>query len=262
MLCIVLIPAALVGWNSNLRHLSDWWKLVGDKAHRAGYDRFAGDSYSVRNQSLSNALHHLGNWADYKFGNGPYDLPFENEQTFVPDFITDKPAFEHMLLAIRLFVLGCVVWLGVRTAQTHEPLAIVAGFGLAAAATLIIAPIARAHYFVLLLPGSLFVPAWLLRAGRPQAARLLAWSPAVLTLVHYALMNVVGRVGLLGNGITIWYLAAVVLMLRTLGRPEAVVKPHASSRISPIAARRMADSPQLAGAGSQVNAASSQTPTL
>ena len=41
---IWLAPAALVGWQANLRHLGDWWELVGDKSQRQTYDRFAGDS--------------------------------------------------------------------------------------------------------------------------------------------------------------------------------------------------------------------------
>lgn len=220
VLAIFIVPAALVGWNANLRHLADWWELVGDKAHRPGYDRFAGDSYSVKNQSLSNALHHLGNWADYQFGTGPYDLPFENEKTFVPDFITDKPLFERLLLGIRLAIVGLAAWLAVRVARHNDPLAVAAVFGLAAAATLIVAPIARAHYFVLLLPGTLFVPALLLRAGRPRMAGLVAWMPAVLSLVHYAAMDIVGRVGLLGNGITLWYLIAVFGTLQCVSRRE------------------------------------------
>lgn len=223
LLAILIVPAALVGWNANLRHLGDWWELVGDKAHRPGYDRFAGDSYSMKNQSLSNALHHLGNWADYQFGSGPYDLPFENEKTFVPEFITDKPAFEHMLQVIRLAIVGVAGWLAVRTARQNDPLAVTAVFGLAAAATLIVAPIARAHYFVLLLPGTLFVPALLLREGRPRVAALVAWMPAVLSLVHYAAMDIVGRVGLLGNGITVWYLIAAWGTLGCIARSESRV---------------------------------------
>jgi hypothetical protein len=247
ILTVLILPAAIVGWRANLEHLDQWWQVVGNKAQDPKYDRFAGDSYSVRNQSLNNAMHHLGNWADYQFGTGPYDQPFEDEKTFVPDFITDKPAFELPLLAARIMIMAMAGWVCLRTTQRTEPLALAAGFGLAGVATLIAAPIARGHYFVLLLPAVLFLPAWLLHEGRPRAARLLAWTPAVLILAHYALLNVVGRVGLLGNGLALWYVVAVGLFLQTLTerRPVMVAETDAHQESTGGLVAKRAERPRL-----------------
>ncbi len=165
LLCLFIVPSLMVGWQENQLHLTQWWNRVGNKAHQTGYDRFAGDSYSVKNQSLSNALHHLGNWTMYQFAGGPHDLPFENEKTFIPDFATDKPPFERMLMVLRGAVVALVGLLGWRSMRSREPLALAAGFGLAAVATLIAAPVARAHYFVLALPAAA------VRAGVALAAR-------------------------------------------------------------------------------------------
>ena len=67
-------------------------------------------------------------------------------------------------------------------------------------------------------------------SGRPRAAHILAWTPVALVVVHYALMRIVGRVGLLGIGITVWYVACVVEMLRTTARVSCTVsKPAAAS---------------------------------
>src|SRR5207237_858956 len=83
-----------------------------------------------------------------------------------------------------------------------------AAFGLAAVATLIVAPVARGHYFVLLLPAALFVPLWLIQSGNRGAGVRSAVVPALLVVAHYSLLNYAGRIGLLGIGTTLWYFAA------------------------------------------------------
>jgi len=220
-LWILVLPALLIGWQANLERLDQWRALVGSKAGRQTYDRFAGDSYSVRNQSLSNALHHLGNWAAYEFAGGPYDEPFENEGTHIPEFVTDTLPFEIFIRAAQFGVMAVAVWLCWRGAQTDDIAWRIAAFGLACVAMLIASPIARAHYFVSLIPATLFLPAALLRVGRRSAAMWMAWIPFALVMAHYALMRIVGRVGLLGIGITIWFLCGSALLASLVSSPAA-----------------------------------------
>ncbi len=86
---------------------------------------------------------------------------------------------------------------------------------------LIASPIARAHYFMSLIPAAPFVAAVALRAGHERAARWLAWSPVALVVTHYALMRIVGRVGFLGIGTTIWFVCGAVAISYALPRSRA-----------------------------------------
>ena len=94
---------------------------------------------------------------------------------------------------------------------------------MACAVTLVIARFARAHYFVMLVPSALFLAAWLWRAGRPRLAAAHLAVPAVLVVLHYSLMNVVGWYGLLGIGTTFWYIASCAALLRLDAAAAAAV---------------------------------------
>jgi hypothetical protein len=230
-LYVFVAPSLLVGWQKNVEFLDQWWDRVGVKTQNQTYDRFAGDSYSVRNQSLSNALHHLGNWVSYQFAGGPYDEPFENEQTFIPEFVTDTPAFEAFIAAARLTLVIVAICLSLWGTRSRDPLLGASVFGLTSVAMLVAAPIARVHYFVFLLPAALFVPAAVARAGHPRMARWLAWTPVALVLTHYVLMRVVGRVGLLGIGITVWYFVAALFVAQAIWQ-ASTPRPQAASAFS------------------------------
>ena len=106
--------------------------------------------------------------------------------------------------------------------QGRAALSQAAGFGLACGALLVVSPVARNHYFVLLGPAVLFVPLWLDRLGRHRAAAILAIVSCALVLLQYVLMPYVGRIGLLGLGNTGWVLAAMVLMDRASRSVPAV----------------------------------------
>ena len=66
-----LIPAALIGWNTNLHHLDTWAQQVlynvGSSTATPGFEQ---DTHSVRNQCLGNALYRLGNFGDYVLAGG------------------------------------------------------------------------------------------------------------------------------------------------------------------------------------------------
>ena len=89
-----------------------------------------------------------------------------------------------------------------------------AGFALAGVATLIIFPIARAPYFVVMMPGVMFLSLWLVKQDCPRRAVAYAVVPVVLIAAQYALVDTAGRLGVLGIGTTLWYFGVCIAMLR------------------------------------------------
>src|SRR5204863_2866248 len=97
-------------------------------------------------------------------------------------------------------------------------------FGLACVATLILSPVARAHYYVLVSPAVIFVSLWLVRQGRPRAAVCAAIVPAAIVIAHYSAIHIVGRVGLLGLGTTLSYFWATATIV--LSRKPTLTQQH------------------------------------
>ena len=214
VLFFLVLPAALIGWKANLRHLDTWADLVLCNADKStATPGFETDTHSVRNQCLGNALYRLGNFGEYMLAGGPED-PFVDEPN-PPPRLMDAPSVNTCLLLARIALL-CALLLAAVGMARHRRVALsqAAGFGLACVALLVVSPVARNHYFILLAPGALFVPLWLDQIGRRSAAVVFAVVPGVLILLQYVLMPYVGRVGLLGLGTTAWLMAAMVLMTR------------------------------------------------
>ncbi len=211
VLFFLLLPAALVGWKANLRHLDTWTHLVLSRAAKStatpGFDK---DTHSVRNQCLGNALYRLGNFAAYMVAGGPEDPLVDDSNP--PPRLMDSPSVDTCLLFVRTTLLLALLLVGIRLGNQDDIiLSQAAGFGLACAALLVVSPVARNHYFLLLTPAVLFLPAWLDRRGSSRAATILSVVPGVLVVLQYVLLPYVGRIGLLGLGTTGWLLAAMVL---------------------------------------------------
>jgi hypothetical protein len=209
-----LLPAALIGWNANLRHLDTWSHLVlssaADSTATPGFEK---DTHSVRNQCLGNAVYRLGNFGAYVFAGGPEDPLVDDDNP--PPRLMDAPSVNTCLLFVRLTLLLALLLVGLRLgAHGDAALSQAAGFGLACAALLVVSPVARNHYFLLLAPAVLFPPLWLDRLGHGRQAAILAVVPGVLVLLQYILMPYVGRIGLLGLGTAGWVMAAMVLVDR------------------------------------------------
>jgi hypothetical protein len=228
IVCVLLVPASLVGWRTNLGHLGTWWRTVAVEAEHSTSDEFAGDSYSRRNQSLCNAVRRLGNWASYCFAGGIHDEGTPEMGPPGTGLAMDSPVVDALLAAARAAALCLLVPLGWRVAGSLDHLALAASFALAGVSTLIVAPIARGHYFVLLLPATMFLGTWLARHARGRMAAWYTIVPAVLTLSHYAWIEGVGRVGLLGIGLTVWYVASCVVLTRR-AVPSTAQRGHAGS---------------------------------
>ncbi|HEV3004493.1 MAG TPA: glycosyltransferase 87 family protein [Pirellulales bacterium] len=243
------VPAALVGWQTNLRHLETWRRDVLLKASDTGHDDFAGNPHSLRNQSLGNAVYRLGNWIAHEIADGPDDRRLDDFGYNPVVTAMDVPVVRQALGAVRLSIMALLLVYGVRMGGRGDRLGQSAGFGLACVATLVVSPVARGHYFMLWLPGVIAAPIWLWRHDCRRASLAVAAVPAILTLSHYLFMPTMGRIGALGLGTAIWFLATVWCMLaadrrasRGLGsfiwrasirRNRAPGGPHRSSMPAP-----------------------------
>jgi hypothetical protein len=198
----LLLPAAVVGWDRNLELLDTFHQKVSSKVNDVRTDDFGGHVASKRNQSLSNAAYRGGNWLAARLNLGPDDLLAETPGNRLP---MDHPVADYALLGLKGLVLAALVAVSLRSALCKDRLALLAAYGLAIVATFLVSPVARGHYYLLWTPGCLFLSLWLWRQYRhPQAWQVALW-PVVLTMLHYALLDYAGRVGLLGLGTTVWY---------------------------------------------------------
>jgi hypothetical protein len=226
LLFILLIPAALIGWNSNLTHLRAWSDFMLVKADDGGIDPRSGNSHSLRNQSMQNALYRLGNYASHTLAEGPDDRLVENDNP--PPMVMDRPGAQVLLEVLRGCVLLALLLTAVRLGCRGDPLSLAVGFALGCAAMLVASPIARGHYFMLLAPGVLLLPLWLDRRGMAREAAMMATAPAILLFLHYILLYQVGRIGLLGLGTTGWLIAAMILVCRATANERATVMVYFS----------------------------------
>ena len=234
VLFFLLIPAGLIGWKANLQHLETWSRLVLPQSDGADANRLTGlEVHTVRNQSLGNAVYRLGNFVSYVFADGPDDRLAQTSDP--PVMPMDAPVVAKWLLGLRIAVLLALLAAAVRLGRGGDALGQASGFALACVAMLVVSPISRGHYFMFLAPAVWLVPLWLDRRGMARAATVMAVVPAVLSVLHYALLAHVGRIGLLGLGITCWLIAACVLVETAGRRPVAASAPDGDSMGRPMA---------------------------
>ncbi len=210
---VFVIPALLIGWQANIDRLGDFQAKVMLKLNNVRGDDFGGEVDSPRNQSLDNAVYRLGLWLSYKPDIGRDGKPIVwGDRPRIGPLPVVKFA-DQLADSINAALLAALAGVVAVLAFSRRPLAYGVGFGLACVASLIVSPVSRGHYFVMLLPAVLFIPLWLWNLGRRRAARFAAWAPAVLTIFHYLFLNSAGRLGVYGLGIALWYAAACLLVL-------------------------------------------------
>lgn len=235
--CLVfflLLPASLLGWNANLRHLQTWYVKVASRVDDVRSDDFGGDVASLRNQSLHNAVFRCGNWIAHALFDGPDDQKMNVRQGAMP---MDAPIVGRLLTTARLAALAALTLVIVVAGRSRELLLISAAFGLACVATLVVSPVSRGHYFVFWLPSVVFVPLWFLRIGDRQKALVAAVIPAVLTAIHYVLLDYAGRAGLLGLGTTAWYFGSSWMIWRTRAAASGIGVEPIPESVSTVRAR-------------------------
>jgi hypothetical protein len=224
LLFFVLVPAALIGWDANRRHLQTWYRDVVANVNDVRAVDFGHDVASIRNQSLMNATYRGGNWLVYQLFDWPDDMLVDTSDTAYGSMPMDEPIVNQMLHVIRLAALGVLILLAVRIAAARDPLGISSVFGLGCVATLIVSPVSRGHYFVLMLPAVLLVPVWFESREFHRRARWAAMVPVALSWLHYVLLDWTGRIGVLGLGTTVWFFSVAVGMHRALGSDSEIEK--------------------------------------
>ena len=73
-----------------------------------------------------------------------------------------------------------------------------------------------------------FVPLWFYQLGDIRQAKRLAMAPVVLSLLHYAWVDVFGRMGVLGIGTTVWYLVVVSTLLFQKAPAVGILQPSSA----------------------------------
>jgi hypothetical protein len=222
----LLVPAVTIGHTANIGHLRTWVARVvaNDDVGQANDFNFK----SKRNQSLDNGVRRLGNFLAYAAGNGPDDrlVDHPDELTQVPMPMETPTVDRAIKVAVLVFLmaLGALV---LRTAWQPSLAPWPAVFGLGCLATTVVSPLSWGHHFVMAAPALLFVPALRLRPSQPRAGMLLAGSGAALMAGHYVLLDIVGRIGLLGIGMSLWCAVAIALTMvqvqRQARQPQATI---------------------------------------
>ncbi len=234
-LFFLFVPAALIGWRANLHHLDTWAKFVLTKVDDGGMDPRSGNSHSARNQSLHNAAYRLGNFAVYVLADGPDDRLVEGWDA--PKMAMDAQTADRALLLSQAALALALLALGVRLVRGDgNRLNLAVGFSLGCAAMLVVSPVARGHYFLLLSPAVLLLPLWFDLRGWRRAGVVVAAIPPALSILHYALLPYAGRIGLLGMGTACWLMAAMVLMARAdhSARRQAISPRAAQNASTPL----------------------------
>jgi len=223
LLFVLLLPGLLLGWDRNVQLLSHFQQNVLTKVNDVRTEDFGEKVTSKRNQSLANATYRLGNWIAARVGLGPDDLWVEKSPEELAELLPAEPGekpggkprrlempmdssvINWLLKGVRgLTALACLVLAGTSAVRRNR-LALLATFGMALMATFVVSPVARGHYFLLWWPAVVWVPLWLSRHQRPREAKLVAIVPGVLMALHYVLLDLTGRIGLLGLGCTVWF---------------------------------------------------------
>ena len=188
VLFFAAIPSAVTGWTANARNLETWARTIAADPEIGVKRGF--NPHSGRNQSLENAARRLASFLD----RAPQDRLLDDHRRWM-----DAPPIDRrpvlVLSALGLAFLLVVAW------RCGQPAAV---FGLGCLASLVFSPVSWGHAYVLFLPAVLFAP-----------SRRLAVAAAALPLLHYSLLPLSGRLGLLGLGATAWLFAGGITCLRS-----------------------------------------------
>jgi Glycosyltransferase family 87 len=220
-LFLLVIPAAVLGWGANVRHLETWARKVVTNVDPGQESKFHTDS--ATNQSFASAAHSLvlsltpetpndlrsiarrwGKTADERrFGVDRAAAQMRRDDRSTQRLVkVGQGVFLLLLLGLML-----LPWRG-------DPTGRAVGFATACLGMLLVSPVAWTHYYMMILPAALVVPLWLAQRGHPAASRVMAIAPALLVWAHYLAKRSVGPIGLLGLGTAAWYVAIVIAVAR------------------------------------------------
>ena len=211
-LFLLVIPSVILGPSANARHLNTWYTNVVLNENGVSDDDFS--AHTNRNQSLSNGVYRLGNWAAYVLGDIPDDQVIDNFATRNTPMPMDNAWAPWIVRSVQMVLLGLLLAATWKAARRGSMLEIACVFALSCLLMSAISPVFRGHYYMLWLPAAWLLPLVCWRNNRPQLAIALAVTACTLTWTHYVLLEWAGRVGVLGLGAAAWYVAATVCVLR------------------------------------------------
>jgi hypothetical protein len=203
LLCLLVIPGSIIGWQKNLHYLDVWQKQVVMNERVGPTANFNVQSY--RNQSLANGVFLMSK----AIRPAVASAAVSNVRP-----VRERPGrIGHPIARVGIgVVLIALLAVGAIVGRRENGLDGFMAFGLACCAMLLVSPLAWGHYFMAELPALLCVPMWLSRRGKFWAARIAAVVPVVLSWAYYLAMPYVGGVGILGLGTGCWFLMACGLV--------------------------------------------------
>jgi hypothetical protein len=227
------VPAMTVGTDANAQMLRTWVARVVSNNDVGGENDF--HYRSKRNQSLANGVWRLGNYVAYQAGWSDVS----DERIDQPNVISvlmpmDQSQARFFAPVVSLIGLAALTWLMLRAAYAHDLRLWPAIFGVGCLASLVVSPLSWGHHYAIAWPAALFVPALLYQQGKTATAQRMIWSFATLFLLHYIGLNFTGRIGLLGIGAGVWFLASVYLVTKNV---SAEILSVTSQTSNPSAAK-------------------------
>ena len=202
LLYLVAVPAAVIGWQENLDYLDRWHRRIVTNERVGPNANF--NIHSYRNQSLTNAVYL---W-DKTLGSESQTASSKVEKPDRPERVVHG---EVWLVILGLIVLMSTI--GFVVGRRADALDQAMSYSLACCGMLLVSPLAWGHYYMAEAPAVMLVPLWIWRRGLPRTAMAAAVVPMILTWAYYLGMGTLGAIGLLGLGITCWFIAICVLIL-------------------------------------------------
>jgi len=233
-LFLLAIPGMFIGWSKNLDYLRLWQERVVTNQQIGTTENF--NIHSFRNQSLANSVYLLTRTVRHAPAADSIEPP-------PPD-----PAERFTLPAVKAVqgaMLAVLAALGLAIGRRSRGIDQATAYSLAAYATLVLSPLAWAHYFVVELPALICVPLWLSTRGRSTLAWVVPVIPPLLSWSYYLPMKTTGPLGLLGLGTTAWFVVVCGWILVLHMKPPLRATSLHSSMKTRVARNHRVDCPLL-----------------
>ena len=222
VLFLFIVPSIVVGPAKNIAYLQTWVHRVGANQGVGAANDFA--AASKRNQSFVNGIYRLGNWIGYELAGTAWDDSLDDVSATVQLMPMDHPAVRWGLIAVRGLLLALLAAVGWLAARNNDRSATVVVCALSCMMTLVVSPLAWAHYYVAWWPALCIVPYWLWCHERRRLATYSTLFACTVVWTHYLLLPWAGRAGLLGISGAVWFVIVAVAMSKSLSAAQATAQ--------------------------------------
>src|SRR5262249_16903080 len=148
--------------------------------------------HTYRNQSLSNAIYRLGNWAGHLIFNTSDDASEAAMGAPGAELPMERAWADWILRGVQVALLALLWVSGWRAARRGDDWATAVSFALASLMMPAISPVFRGHYYVFWAPAVWLIPTYFWRQGRMRLAINLVYAACALGWAHYALLSLAG----------------------------------------------------------------------